>query len=421
MAAPTMPQYAFLAHPPPKHMPDLPLPSLPPPSPAAGVAGRPKPRHRSATSIKTWAREVQPGSPAPCSPRRRPSVSSPRRATSIRRRPSVGHAEAPPNSFLHIIDTPSTASPKSFEVDLTKYGYNSVFVNVPTPITPSPFIQPISADDMQVDSSVPASPTAPKRRGLRKLKSLANIGSRLRSKSPAVPSSPKKMKQTADRKQNSDKPLPPSLESELLLMQFVGGGHLDTYAQRVMKNQAKQSANHGSSATAGVGAVFRDEKGKIWWDKDEQQEYACLLGADSPSCDWVSFNGDLRNSTTMARKNSVSTVNTDLGAPLMRNADDSLVLGVSVASVPLRGYWTNQQPSDLMAFKTAGSTMLTVNGGEQARIRRRGKLAAKNRPPPLRLHLAKPPSIAKPFNGGLATSDFGRQSFLEHSFVPVCA
>jgi len=51
---------------------------------------------------------------------------------------------------------------------------------------------------------------------------------------------------------------------------------MESHVKRVMEAQAKAAA--GSSATMGVADVYRDGKGGLWWDQDEELEYEHLLG-----------------------------------------------------------------------------------------------------------------------------------------------
>jgi len=51
---------------------------------------------------------------------------------------------------------------------------------------------------------------------------------------------------------------------------------MESHVKRVMEAQAKAAA--GSGATMGVADVYRDGKGGLWWDQDEELEYEHLLG-----------------------------------------------------------------------------------------------------------------------------------------------
>ncbi|ESK93000.1 hypothetical protein Moror_8903 [Moniliophthora roreri MCA 2997] len=213
-------------------------------------------RRRSSTfnAITNWALAVQPGSPAPISPNRRHRIAHPQHSP----------------SFLHFIDTPtttpSTKTPRSAsefhtDVDLTSWGYTSVFVHLPpTPAIPA--------------RPPPTPPAIPK--GLKKFKSMGM----LKQKRPRVESSFKPPKK-------SHPPLPPALQNELLLMQFTGGGSLESNAQRLMQHRAKAT----TGGTAAVDTVYKDENGIMWFDEQEPVEYQALLPLPSPSSpgSWVQF------------------------------------------------------------------------------------------------------------------------------------
>lgn len=51
---------------------------------------------------------------------------------------------------------------------------------------------------------------------------------------------------------------------------------MESHVKRVMEAQAKAAA--GTGATIGVADVYRDGKGGLWWDQDEELEYEHLLG-----------------------------------------------------------------------------------------------------------------------------------------------
>lgn len=78
-------------------------------------------------SIATWASRVQPGSPAPASPQRRPSGNK-----------GAAHSRILSSQSI-ATPTPKSASHRTF--DFTAIGYNAFFVHVPkTPATPSPLL-----------------------------------------------------------------------------------------------------------------------------------------------------------------------------------------------------------------------------------------------------------------------------------------
>ncbi|KAK6978125.1 hypothetical protein R3P38DRAFT_3376841 [Favolaschia claudopus] len=372
-------------------------------------------RRRSNSAIISWAAKVQPGSPPPRSPRRRPSTSSSRRPSICSRRPSI-----------------STPSPKdSLKFDLTQIGYSSVFVHFPiTPSTPSPFLRQTTDAHIPVPP-VPASPKAP--RVLKHFRSLSAL-TRSRSKSvsasvpvppmppmppmptttlptpnptkkpqfPAVPVIAKR-KKTTDYQKNIPRraPAPPApmpLANELALMQLLGGGSIESHAKRVMAQQAK-AAGPG----VGVGEVYRDEKGGVWWDEEEEWEYKGLLDGDGEGPDaWVQFHGENKENNDMeglagdseARRGSVSTQDSDL---------DVRYLVKPVEDEGMADYFPLP--------------------------RRTGKnlLALPARPHRLAKHLNKPGlllvddafSVSSPTSPKFKRLDDGKKDFFEASFVPA--
>ncbi|KAF8159390.1 hypothetical protein B0H34DRAFT_748017 [Crassisporium funariophilum] len=375
------PQFAFLAKPPPPPQKKRPSPNLPLPAPpTASNSPPPTPVRNAYNSIITWASLVQPGSPAPRSPHRRPSVSSSRRPsiTRLNRRPSITHGRAPSGSFIHIVDAQSTPSVGDF--DLTALGYTSVFVHLPkTPTTPSPFLRQRSGTVCTV--ALQSSPTSPrsaahahipippiptqeeapvKRKGMKRFRSLSILRPRSsKSKQPQQPSTPPPLPSSNSNSASTTKPhskkhtqtsqakaeicaatiakrkrakyayvrAPPPLANDLAMMQFADGGSMESHVKRVMEAQAKAAA--GSGAGVGVGDVYRDGKGGIWWDADEEWEYAHLLGGEvgdavpaSDEMDWVEFGTGASAAEPLSslmdedkengRRSSVSTLDSDL-------------------------------------------------------------------------------------------------------------
>ncbi|KAL4072872.1 hypothetical protein V8B97DRAFT_2023194 [Scleroderma yunnanense] len=436
-------KYPFLAHPPPqKKRPLQPLPS--PPSALAAIA--------------TWAAHVQPGSPASLSPR---SPRSPRRRPSIGRgrRPSITSVRATSASFLNIVPTPTTAygttpSLADFKADLTTVGYTSVFLQLPnTPISANISL-PLRPNPTVDAKSIPVPPIpSPTRKpcGLNRFRSLSALRSHARSKS-AGPSSPTKMKAkaaaVAKRKKAKYAALrPPPLANELALMQFADGGSTNTNIKRVMKAQAK--ANGGM----GVGDVYRDGEGGIWWDQEEEWEYAHLLADSSETgahgtgeLQWITFNGD----TPMAvdseeRRGSISTQDSDLDPryivqpsdPL--ETDDLVMFGsalaplatrkpaMSVFALPSRPCRTAKhlrKPAYLVdvAFPRVPLSPRSPKFGSSAFVsagmggaKPMGK--ARRRPAPLKL-TPPSPALKQPTNSP-ADADKNRKEFLASSFEPA--
>lgn len=84
-------------------------------------------------------------------------------------------------------------------------------------------------------------------------------------------------------------------------MQFMDGGSDDKNIKRLMQAHARAAAgtpstNLNDNNTLPIGDVYRDDKGGIWWDHDEQLEYTHLLagdahagGDDQGMMQWVTF------------------------------------------------------------------------------------------------------------------------------------
>ncbi|KAG1812766.1 uncharacterized protein BJ212DRAFT_1301264 [Suillus subaureus] len=423
------PKYAFLAYPPPpKKRPTQPLPS--PPSYARAVTPQAplyiRPRSNTFSTITAWVAHVQPGSPAslsPRSPRRRPSIGRGRRASITSVRVSSGSLNA---SDTH--RNAATPSIQNFKADLTSVGYNSVFLQFPkTPITAT---LPIAVKPGTAEAGyripippVPASPTR-KPRGLTRLRTLSVLKSRGRSKS-AAPSSPTKMKAKAaassaavvKRKRAKYAGMRPApLANELALMQFVDGGSMESNIKRVMEAQAKAGA-------AGVGDVYRDGEGGIWWDQEEEWEYAHLLADGAVSgamgdLQWVTFGGDKSFSANPDvdedRRGSVSTQDSDLDPRYIvqptdhLDTDDLAVFGSALAPLATRkpamsGSASPKGPKFALSACTSGVA------------KPKGK--ARRRPTPLTL---TPPSPAhkRPSNSPV-DAERTRKDFLESSFEPA--
>ncbi|EMD38967.1 hypothetical protein CERSUDRAFT_112682 [Gelatoporia subvermispora B] len=457
------PSYAFLSQPPPqKKCPTQPLPSPPrrvPSSPCSPVSGR----RRSATTsvITAWVANVQPGSPAPYSPRRRPSITSTRRPSiSPRigsRRPSVSSVRGPSASFLNFFDTPTTTasrltpSVKDFKLDLTAVGYTSVFVHIPT--TPSSALPTFRAPP------VPPIPKTPAR-GLKHFRSLSALKPiRNRSKSTVMPSSPSKP-QSSKHAKSSKTQAPPSatavssskkhkyakyrpapLAAELALAQFADGGSLEDNIKRLTEAKARAGgAVRVDGQLVGVGDVWRDGAGGVWWDQDEEWEYAHLLGGAHDYAgrekDWVRFGesssrGSVSEAADGLRRGSVSSQDSDLDPRYAMQTDDDLAAygdalgpgamrkpGVSVLALPARTRRTAKhlrKPEFLLdsfpvpaAPESAPHTPKSTSRDAPGKTRRR--------PAPLTL---EPPSPAFKCPTNPLDAEEVRREFIENSFAPA--
>ncbi|KAH7910054.1 hypothetical protein BJ138DRAFT_153045 [Hygrophoropsis aurantiaca] len=456
------PTYAFLAFPPPpaqKKRPTQPLPSPPP----AYKAVTPLPaRRRSNTfsTIASWAAHVQPGSPAslsPRSPRRRPSIGR-------GRRPSITSIRATSGSFLNVVETPTTAhrtgtpSVRDFKADLTAVGYTSVFLQLPnTPISATLPITLTTRTDKHIP--VPATPSSPNRkpRTLSRFRSLSVL-KRGRSKSAAPPSpvghrmKAKEISAAAvvKRKKAKYAMRPAPLANELALMQFADGGDMDSHIKRIMEQQAKAIA--GPGRVAGVSDVYRDGEGGIWWDQEEEWEYAHLLSGNDANAhgtgdlQWVTFANNSPTAVQVSepeeRRGSVSTQDSDLDPRFIVHATDHFDAddlaafgsalapistrkpGMSVLSLPARPRRAAKhlrKPDFLVdaAFSRALASPKSPKFAPAAfatpATKPKGK--ARRRPAPLNL---SPPSLGlkRPTNSPV-DADKIRQDFLGSSFAPA--
>ncbi|TFK71668.1 hypothetical protein BDN72DRAFT_428045 [Pluteus cervinus] len=470
--------YPFLANPPPqKKRPTQPLP----PTPTQPVVVQPRRRSNTYAAIANWASHVQPGSPG--SPKRRPSVTSSRRPSLTRRRPSITHIRVTSNSgtsYINVIDTPITGTqptPSAQEFDLTTLGYTSVFVHLPkTPATPAKFksIKSAAAPVNPITIPVPHMPPSPqqtKPRIVKRFRSLSILRPRGRAKSSAaLPTSPRTPKSAASKakaeicavniaRRNKAKYAylrPAPLANELALMQFADGGKMESHVKRVMETQAKAAG--GSSGPAGVADVYRDANGAVWWDQEEEWEYAHLLGgeqADGTMADeemeWVQFGvepdvkeGD-RDPTAIASlavDDRRGSVDSDLNPEFIMRPEDmnddlapfggattSRKPGMSVLAIPSRPRRAAKhlrKPEfiiDVAAFaprsprsptKFVTSTLTSPLVATFSHRKQRGK--ARRRPAPAPLKLSPPePSHRRPTN---SPADL-RRDFLDASFAPV--
>ncbi|KIN97044.1 hypothetical protein M404DRAFT_32641 [Pisolithus tinctorius Marx 270] len=463
-----VPKYAFLAHPPPpKKRPAQPLPSPPSQHKYQAAAVPPVSGFRRPSStfaaITAWATHVQPGSPASLSPR---SPRSPRRRPSLGRgrRPSITSVRVTSGSFLNIAPTPTTTygttpSIADFKPDLTAVGYTSVFLQLPnTPLSAAVSFS-VHPNQPVVPKAVPVPPapcqTTNKPRGLTRFRSLSVLRPRTRSKS-AAPSSPTKMKAKAAatsaaimkrKKAKYAAMRPPPLANELALMQFADGGSMNDNVRRLMEAQAKAAGGMG------VSDVYRDGEGGIWWDREEEWEYAHLLAGGSETgahgtgeLQWVTFGGESSPSALgidgEERRGSVSTQDSDLDPHYIvqptdhLDVDDLATFGsavppldlrkpaMSVLALPSRPRRTAKhlrKPDYLVdvAFPRVSLSPRSPKFGSSA-FTSVGKIKsdrkARKRPAPLKLMPSSPP-LKKPSNSP-GELDRGRREFLSSSFEP---
>ncbi|KAI0786808.1 hypothetical protein C8Q75DRAFT_245316 [Abortiporus biennis] len=477
-ATKTIPLYPFLSQPPPqKKRPTQPLPSPPSNGPSVGAAVPGRRRSVTTSAISTWIANVQPGSPAPYSPRRSPSSLSYRRPSLTRsssRRPSVTSIRVSSSSFLNFSETPTTASRaiitpsvKEFSSsDLALVGYTSVFVHLPG--------TPLSARDTHQrrlpSPQVGKTPNAPQK-SLKHFRSLGALRAprRARSRSVIKPSSPiraaKEIPSNAtvikNKKSKYAKFRPAPLATELALAQLMDGGKIDDHAVRFAYTEAKAAgAVKVDGQLVGVGGVYRDGEGGIWRDQDEELEYTHLLAVDEKNPNgWIRFGSEASKSPLSAddRRGSLSTQDSDLHPRFAMQIDsdvhDDLAAfagalvptiqikpGMSILAIPARSRRTAKHlrkpellldvfPVPLSPRSPRSPTLVTAttstlrspksprfafsNGRTIVRPCANGKV--KRRPAPLTL---TPPSPAFKCPTNPADVDAVRQDFLGDSFAP---
>ncbi|KAH8104635.1 hypothetical protein BXZ70DRAFT_601558 [Cristinia sonorae] len=448
------PLYPFLSQPPPqKKRPTQPLPSPPsnaktitqPNVPAIPCTPPAQGRRRSATTsaITAWISNVHPGSPAPCSPRRSPSVFSrrPSLTRSIPRRPSVTSIRVSSASFLNISDTPTTPSKlvitpsmKDFSPsDFAKMGYTSFLVQLPsTPQAPSPHAK------------------EPKRT-LKHFRSLSALkpSRRARTEPVATTTEKKSSDVTAIKKSKYAKYRPAPLTNDLALAQLMDGGRMDDHASRFVRTEAKAAgAVKVDGQLVGVGGVWKDGEGGIWRDRDEELEYAHLLGGRGSYLSdgqWVKFGSEAGSHALSPlvdeRRRSLSTQDSDLSPRYAMKAeadthDDLDVFGgaiahtirvkpgLSVLAIPSRSRRTAKhlrKPEFLLdVFPIPSSPTRVPKSPASPRFAAKPTVTmpskARKRPAPLKLI---PPSPAFKCPTNPADSDTVRRDFLDDSFVPT--
>jgi hypothetical protein len=229
---------------------------------------------------------------------------------------------------------------------------------------------------------------------------------------------------------------PPPLANELALMEFADGGDMDSNIKRIMEARAK------ATGAVGLADVYRDGKGGVWLDQDEEWEYAHLLTEGDESrphatgdLQWVTFGGNPSPTVGVPgeeRRGSVSTQDSDLDPKhVVQPADDLALFGsavgptrksvVSVLSLPSRPRRAAQhlrQPSLLVDVPFSrlhaspkSPKSPTSSGGI---VKPKGK--ARRRPAPLKL---SSPSLAakRPTNSPVDAAKV-RKDFIAASFEP---
>jgi len=239
---------------------------------------------------------------------------------------------------------------------------------------------------------------------------------------------------------------PPPLANELALMQFVDGGSIESNIKRVMEAQAKAGAT-------GVADVYRDGEGGIWWDHEEEWEYAHLLASGEDGAthgmgdlEWVTFGGDKSHSGNLVvndeRRGSVSTQDSDLDPRYLLqptdhlDTDDLAVFGsalvplttckpamsvLALPSRPRRAAKHLHKPDFLLniAFTRSSASPKSSEFATSTFASSIAKPKGKTRRRPAPLRLSPPsPALKRPSNSPV-DAERTRKDFLESSFEPA--
>ncbi len=323
-----LPPYSFLSHPPQKQFPTQQLPEPPAYTPSTvfpSEAGS----SQSATfaNITAWIENVQPGTPSPTTPRQRSNshLQTPpkgRRYSVTSLRVSSGPLQtrnkdtSSSQNFGRVAASAITPTSADFEPDLKSIGYTSAFFNFQNIILPPPIPQPKKKRTAKAsEDGAAAASEGPKR--FRSL-SVIRPGRHARSNStpqvippllPAPPMSAKLFSKTSESKHSKAKSAaasakakkvhylksrPPPLATELALAQMLDGGKLEDQIKKYAEAHAKASGapTSANGQLVGVGDVWRDGKGGVWRDQEEEQEFEHLLEANVPEpveVEWVPF------------------------------------------------------------------------------------------------------------------------------------
>ncbi|KAI0086467.1 hypothetical protein BDY19DRAFT_344731 [Irpex rosettiformis] len=463
------PLYPFLSHPPQKRRPTQPLPAIPSTS---GRSPGGRPRSATISAISAWAAKVHPGSPAPYSPRRSPSLNFVSNRLSFSRRVSGSSGRVPSASFasfgerITANDQPIvTPSIDDFPPDLTAMGYTSVFVQFPvTPLSP-PNNCHLSASVLATPRATPKSLTKQSKGGLKRLKSLASLGSSKGPRTRAL-STPtvvetklsadvKSSRQlqtgavTKNKRSKYAKYRPTPLANDLALAQLMDGGKLDYHVKRYTESKAKANgALEVDGQIVGVGGIWRDEEGAVWMDQDEVWEFTHLLGGDDDFCldevEWVQFGSSAEGENKLVgvdHRGSLSTQDSDLSPryvmqvdadsqddiPGLDNSSAPVKPGITVLAIPARSRRAAphlRKPEyllDAFTFPTSPNPALDAPQGPRSPrspcifpvSSHKGK--TRRRPPPLNL---TPPTPALKHPHNPADAQQLRTEFLQDSFNP---
>jgi hypothetical protein len=330
--------------------PKFALPALPPPPRKRAAINdtlrAPSSPENFSHTIWAWANSVHPGSPVtPASrtslPRAASFTSSPllqafrspslTRACSRRRSVSSSSSGIPSTSFFHFVDVPRTPThpipttpfPTDIKFDFTAFGYASIFVDVPVSASITPEIyKPKNTTRIpgHHDLTIASFPKIPAARSNgtgvldRLLGNKSKVKPRARTKGVGSRSDPhvsgflsassKKHRVCVENSAGSIEKqerelyagaLPITVKQEAQMRRAMEGGSLEFNIQKVAEEKAKGDGT-ATKVIEGVETPYRDGQGGVWWDQEEECEFAHLLASNPPSAQpsnaegWVTFN-----------------------------------------------------------------------------------------------------------------------------------
>ncbi|KAH8093258.1 hypothetical protein BXZ70DRAFT_390118 [Cristinia sonorae] len=212
---------------------------------------------------------------------------------------------------------------------------------------------------------------------------------------------------------------PAPLDRDLVLTQFLDGGNSEDQIRRFVEARAKATgAVKVNGKYVGAGDIWRDDRGGVWRDQDEELEYARLLPKETKDKSWVGFGGG--KSKTLAvpsaedelRRGSVSTMDTmdsDLDPRYVMQPDDEEVAKFGGA-VPSHAH-THHAARHLRKPEALLDPFPEPSAHHSSKERRR--------PAPLAINVPSnsPAYVYSPENP--AHQEAGRKDFMESSFSPA--
>ena len=281
--------------------------------------------------------------PVPAAARRRPAPSRPSpptnfvgrsrsgsnascsnaRTRSRSRRPSLRHPHCSPTtpsaSFINFVDTPSdtkyiaadafkspaTPSYEHINAHLHALGYQAGFLKTANQ-SPRPIFRRIFS------KSQPTTPHDPVHKEFPPVPPVPKIPVSTLPKTPNV-KKPKQYSKTNVR--------PTMYAQDVQVDIFFSGGKEKDYVARAVTKTNDTSADKALAAGAREVGGYKDEKGMLWWDEDEQWEWAALLPKedDSDESAWVDFESPFE------RRSSTSSASSDRSVDALLDELEELV------------------------------------------------------------------------------------------------